>query len=77
MRGEGFFELADIEKSAREGKKGKPVSPVALEAVRHLGICASKWSGRQLHPESLANFTLFLENGGLTDVTALRSCAIR
>ncbi|KRP88614.1 hypothetical protein AOQ73_27785 [Bradyrhizobium pachyrhizi] len=32
----GFFELADIEKNAREGKKGKPVSPIALEAVRHL-----------------------------------------
>src|SRR3954451_1537063 len=29
----GFFELADIEKNAREGKKGKPVSPIALEAV--------------------------------------------
>jgi transposase len=32
----GFFELADIEKNAREGKKGKPVSPIALEAVRRL-----------------------------------------
>src|SRR5246500_2200573 len=32
----GFFELADIEKNAREGKKGKPVSPIALEAVRPL-----------------------------------------
>lgn len=32
----GFFELADIEKTAREGKKGKPVSPIALEAVRRL-----------------------------------------
>ena len=32
----GFFELADIEKKAREGKKGKPVSPIALEAVRRL-----------------------------------------
>lgn len=32
----GFFELADIAKHAREGKKGKPVSPIALEAVRHL-----------------------------------------
>src|ERR1700755_145996 len=31
----GFFELADIEKNAREGK-GKPVSPIALEAVRRL-----------------------------------------
>ncbi|WP_407114618.1 IS66 family transposase [Bradyrhizobium sp. LMG 9283] len=31
----GFFELADIEKVAREGK-GKPVSPIALEAVRRL-----------------------------------------
>ena len=30
----GFFELADIDKNAREGKKGKPVSPIALEAVR-------------------------------------------
>ena len=30
----GFFELADIEKNAREGKKGKPVSPIALEAVK-------------------------------------------
>ena len=29
----GFFELADIEKNARE-IKGKPVSPIALEAVR-------------------------------------------
>src|SRR3954453_1991121 len=32
----GFFELADIEKAAREGRKGKPVSPIALEAVRRL-----------------------------------------
>ncbi|MGX1350878.1 transposase [Bradyrhizobium elkanii] len=32
----GFFELADIEKTAREGRKGKPVSPIALEAVRRL-----------------------------------------
>ncbi|WFU56835.1 IS66 family transposase [Bradyrhizobium pachyrhizi] len=32
----GFFELADIEKNAREGRKGKPVSPIALEAVRRL-----------------------------------------
>lgn len=32
----GFFELADIEKIARERRKGKPVSPIALEAVRRL-----------------------------------------
>ena len=32
----GFFKLADIEKNAREGLKGKPVSPIALEAVRRL-----------------------------------------
>ncbi|MGY4497866.1 hypothetical protein ACVWYH_001797 [Bradyrhizobium sp. GM24.11] len=32
----GFFELADIEKNAREGHRGKPVSPIALEAVRRL-----------------------------------------
>jgi len=32
----GFFELADIEKTARDGQKGKPVSPIALEAVRRL-----------------------------------------
>jgi transposase len=32
----GFFELADLEKNAREGRKGKPVSPIALEAVRRL-----------------------------------------
>jgi transposase len=32
----GFFELADIEKKARDGKKAKPVSPIALEAVRRL-----------------------------------------
>lgn len=31
-----FFELADIEKNAREGKKGKPVSPIALEAVKRI-----------------------------------------
>jgi len=31
----GFFELADIAKNAREGK-GKPVSPIALEAVRRI-----------------------------------------
>ncbi len=31
-----FFELADIAKNAREGKKGKPISPIALEAVRRL-----------------------------------------
>lgn len=31
----GFFELADIEKNAREGR-GKPVSPIALEALRRL-----------------------------------------
>ncbi len=34
----GFFELADIEKNAREGKKGKPLSPIALEAVRRLDV---------------------------------------
>jgi transposase len=32
----GFFELADIEKNAREGPKGKPISPIALESVRRL-----------------------------------------
>lgn len=32
----GFFELADIAKKTRDGKKGKPVSPIALEAVRRL-----------------------------------------
>jgi len=33
----GFFELADIEKNARQGKRnGKPVSPIALEAVKRL-----------------------------------------
>jgi hypothetical protein len=32
----GFFELADIEKTARDGQKAKPVSPIALEAVRRL-----------------------------------------
>lgn len=32
----GFFEPADIEKTARDGQKGKPVSPIALEAVRRL-----------------------------------------
>jgi hypothetical protein len=32
----GFFELADIEKTAWDGQKAKPVSPIALEAVRRL-----------------------------------------
>ncbi len=32
----GFFELAYIEKTARDGQKSKPVSPIALEAVRRL-----------------------------------------
>jgi transposase len=32
----GFFELADIEKKAREGEKGKPISPIALAAVLRL-----------------------------------------
>ena len=32
----GFFEPADIQKKAREGEKGKPVSPLALEAVLRL-----------------------------------------
>lgn len=32
----GFFELADIEKNARNGHRGKPVSPIAWEAVRSL-----------------------------------------
>ncbi|MER9026579.1 IS66 family transposase [Mesorhizobium sp. M0815] len=33
----GFFELADIANNAREGKRnGKPISPIALEAVRRL-----------------------------------------
>ena len=32
----GFFELADIEKKARDGQKGKPISPIALEAVLRL-----------------------------------------
>jgi transposase len=31
----GFFELADIAKNARDGK-GKPVSPIALEAVKRI-----------------------------------------
>ncbi|MGY3387579.1 hypothetical protein ACVWW6_000170 [Bradyrhizobium sp. USDA 3311] len=36
MRGGGLFELADIEKTARESQKDIPVSPIALEAVRRL-----------------------------------------
>ncbi|WP_156462433.1 IS66 family transposase, partial [Methylobacterium sp. CCH7-A2] len=32
----GFFELADIAKKARDGVRGKPVSPVALAAVKRL-----------------------------------------
>jgi len=32
----GFFELADIEKKARDGDKSKPISPIALEAVLRL-----------------------------------------
>lgn len=33
----GFFELADIEKNARDSKRnGKPISPIALEAVKRL-----------------------------------------
>lgn len=32
----GFFELADIEKNASKARKGTPMSPMALEAVRHL-----------------------------------------
>ena len=32
----GFFELADIAKKARDRVKGKPVSPIALEAVKRL-----------------------------------------
>ncbi|WP_439360283.1 IS66 family transposase [Bradyrhizobium sp. DASA03007] len=32
----GFFELAETEKNAGEGKKGKPISPIAVEAVRYL-----------------------------------------
>jgi transposase len=33
----GFYELADIEKNAREYKrKGKPISPIALEAVQRI-----------------------------------------
>jgi len=31
-----FFELADIAKNARAGNKGKPISPIALEAVKRL-----------------------------------------
>jgi hypothetical protein len=31
-----FFELADIAKNVRAGKNGKPISPVALEAVKRL-----------------------------------------
>ncbi|NYG45438.1 hypothetical protein GGD67_002896 [Bradyrhizobium sp. IAR9] len=34
----GFFDLADIEKNAREGRKGKPISPIALEAVRRRDV---------------------------------------
>lgn len=34
----GFFELADVEKTARDGQKGKPVSPIALEVVRRLDV---------------------------------------
>lgn len=29
-----FFELADIAKNTRQGKMGKPISPIALEAVK-------------------------------------------
>ncbi len=33
----GFFELADVEKNAREGRRnGKPISPTALEAVKRI-----------------------------------------
>lgn len=35
MRG-GLLGVADIEKTAREGRKGKPVFPIALEAARRL-----------------------------------------
>jgi transposase len=31
-----FFELADIAKNARAGNKGKPISPIALEAVKRV-----------------------------------------
>lgn len=31
-----FFELADIAKNARAGKKARPISPIALEAVKRI-----------------------------------------
>ena len=31
-----IFELADIEKKARDVQKGKPISPIALQAARRL-----------------------------------------
>lgn len=53
----GFFELADIEKNAREGK-GKPVSPIALARSDEAEIIA--FADRhhptyrlQIHPESM------------------------
>src|SRR3954467_12248890 len=30
----GFFELADIEKKARDGEKGKPISPMVMISIR-------------------------------------------
>ena len=34
----GFFELADIAASARDGLKASPVSPIALETVRRIDV---------------------------------------
>ncbi|PYE30375.1 transposase IS66 family protein [Rhizobium sp. PP-F2F-G38] len=31
-----FFELADVARNARRGKGAKPISPVALEAVKRI-----------------------------------------
>lgn len=35
-----FFELGDITKKAPDGVKSKPISPIALKAVRRLDACS-------------------------------------
>jgi hypothetical protein len=47
----GFFELADIEKTAWDGQKGKPISPFALEggnaaerALRGIALGRRNWT---------------------------------
>lgn len=62
MRGGGIFELADIEKNAQEGKKGKPLSRVDLQAVRRLGYARA--NGRAFNCNQIGGELHIVPRGG-------------